>query len=267
MHKQYRRDLVLYQRNRHQTGEAMDFQKLTLKSQEAIAAAQELARRNGNPEIAPEHLTLALLDQELPRTLVERAGASAARAARAGRGGACAEAVRAGRRSSSRASRPRSRKVLDKAEEEMRRLEDEFVSTEHLLLALDVVPRDALAGGAAGGARRPARHVAESGGLLPGAREVRPRPDRAGRERQARPGDRPRRGDPPRHPGAVAPHQEQPGADRRARHRQDGDRRRPRAAHRRRRRPRRTEGQARVGARPRRRCSPARSTAASSRSG
>ena len=54
----------------------MDFQKLTIKSQEAVAAAQETARRSGNPEIHPEHLMLALLDQELPRTLVERAGSS-----------------------------------------------------------------------------------------------------------------------------------------------------------------------------------------------
>ena len=43
----------------------MDFNKLTIKSQEAVAAAQELARRRGNPEIYPEHLLLALLDQEL----------------------------------------------------------------------------------------------------------------------------------------------------------------------------------------------------------
>ena len=42
-----------------------------------------------------------------------------------------------------------------------------------------------------------------------------------GARRQDRPGDRPRRGDPPHHPGALAPHQEQPGADRRARRRQD----------------------------------------------
>ena len=40
----------------------MDFNKLTLKSQEAVAAAQELARRMGNPELYPEHLVLALLD-------------------------------------------------------------------------------------------------------------------------------------------------------------------------------------------------------------
>ena len=48
----------------------MDFNKLTLKSQEAVGAAQELARRMGNPELYPEHLVLALLDQELPQQLV-----------------------------------------------------------------------------------------------------------------------------------------------------------------------------------------------------
>ena len=42
----------------------MDFNKLTIKSGEAVAAAQELARRAGNPEVTPDHLTLALLDQE-----------------------------------------------------------------------------------------------------------------------------------------------------------------------------------------------------------
>ena len=43
----------------------MDFNKLTIKAQEAVAAAQELARRRANPEITPEHLLLALLDQEI----------------------------------------------------------------------------------------------------------------------------------------------------------------------------------------------------------
>jgi hypothetical protein len=33
----------------------MDFQKLTIKAQEAVAAAQELARRRGNRELYPEH--------------------------------------------------------------------------------------------------------------------------------------------------------------------------------------------------------------------
>ena len=59
----------------------MDFNKLTLRSQEAVAAAQELALRYGNPEIHPEHLLLALLDQELPQTLVADAAALRAQAA------------------------------------------------------------------------------------------------------------------------------------------------------------------------------------------
>ena len=53
----------------------MDFNKLTIKSGEAVAGAQELARSAGNPEVTRDHLTVALLEQELPRTLVERAGA------------------------------------------------------------------------------------------------------------------------------------------------------------------------------------------------
>src|SRR5689334_7246047 len=64
----------------------MDFNKLTLKSQEAVGAAQELARRMGNPEIYPEHLLLALLDQELPQQLVPDASALRAEAETALRG-------------------------------------------------------------------------------------------------------------------------------------------------------------------------------------
>jgi ATP-dependent Clp protease ATP-binding subunit ClpB len=119
----------------------MDFDRLTLKSQEAIAAAQELARRLGHPEIHPEHLVLALLDQELPRTLLGDRAADIRAEAEAG----------LGRKPSMQGApnlQPQSsgpfRKALDRAEEEMRKLEDEFISTEHLLLALDVVPRDEL---------------------------------------------------------------------------------------------------------------------------
>src|SRR6266568_8957127 len=42
----------------------MNFNKLTLKAQEAIAEGQNLARGAGNPELTPEHLLLALLRQE-----------------------------------------------------------------------------------------------------------------------------------------------------------------------------------------------------------
>jgi ATP-dependent Clp protease ATP-binding subunit ClpB len=122
----------------------MDFNKLTIKSQEAVAGAQELARRNGNPEVYPEHLTLALVDQELPRTLVERAGASVAELrAQAESALAGKPAVQGAAAQQPRVSTAFSR-VLDDAEQEMRKLEDEYVSTEHLLLALEVLPRDAL---------------------------------------------------------------------------------------------------------------------------
>jgi ATP-dependent Clp protease ATP-binding subunit ClpB len=117
----------------------MDFNKLTLKSQEAVAAAQELARRLGNPEVYPEHLLVALLDQELPRQLVPDPDALRAEAE---------ATLRAKPATQGAAQQPHVSaalaKVLDRASDEARRLEDDFVSTEHLLLALDVVPRDQL---------------------------------------------------------------------------------------------------------------------------
>jgi ATP-dependent Clp protease ATP-binding subunit ClpB len=120
----------------------MDFNKLTLKSQEAVAAAQELARRMGNPELTPDHLTIALLDQELPRTLVDAGyGAPELRAEAEAR--LRSQPTISGGNAQPQAS-PAFRRVLDRAFEEMRELGDEFASVEHLLLALDVVPREAL---------------------------------------------------------------------------------------------------------------------------
>src|SRR2546428_2903456 len=117
----------------------MDFNKLTLKSQEAVAAAQELARRRGNPELYPEHLLLALLDQELPQQLVPDAAALRAEAEATLRGKPSIQGAQQQPSVSAAFSR-----VLDAAADEAKRLEDDYVSTEHLLLALDVVPRDQL---------------------------------------------------------------------------------------------------------------------------
>jgi ATP-dependent Clp protease ATP-binding subunit ClpB len=117
----------------------MDFNKLTLKSQEAVGAAQELARRMGNPEVYPEHLLLALLDQELPQQLVDSASELRAEAETTLRGKPAIQ----GSQQQPTVSRAFA-EVLDRAFEEARRLQDEYVSTEHLLLALDVVPRDEL---------------------------------------------------------------------------------------------------------------------------
>jgi ATP-dependent Clp protease ATP-binding subunit ClpB len=117
----------------------MDFNKLTLKSQEAVAGAQELARRLGNPELYPEHLLLALLDQELPQQLVPDAASLRAQAEASLRGKPSIQGAQQQPNVSAAFSR-----VLDAAADEARRMEDDYVSTEHLLLALDVVPRDQL---------------------------------------------------------------------------------------------------------------------------
>ncbi len=112
----------------------MDFNKLTVKGQEAVATAQELARRRGNPEIYPEHLLLALLDQEL---FADWQGLRAD-----------AEQKLAGRPAATGAANVQPRisnsltQVLDRAEDEQARLEDDYVSTEHLFLALQPVPRE-----------------------------------------------------------------------------------------------------------------------------
>src|ERR1700751_5991780 len=117
----------------------MDFNKLTIKSSEAVAAAQELARRMGNPELYPEHLLLALLDQELPRELVPDADVLRAQAE-----ATLAQKPRIeGSQQQPNISTALS-KVLDRAFDEAKKLEDEYVAAQHLLLALDVVPRDQL---------------------------------------------------------------------------------------------------------------------------
>ena len=53
----------------------MDFNKLTIKSGEAVAAAQELARRAGNPELTRDHLRWRCSSRSCRATLLQRAGA------------------------------------------------------------------------------------------------------------------------------------------------------------------------------------------------
>src|SRR5262252_8010688 len=111
----------------------MDFNKLTIKSQEAVAAAQELARRRGNPEIYPEHLLLALLDQELFADWQQlRADGEAKLASRPSASG--------GQQLPQTSSA--FRQVLDRADRERAQLEDDFISSEHLFLALEPAPRE-----------------------------------------------------------------------------------------------------------------------------
>src|SRR4051794_8528537 len=110
----------------------MDFNKLTIKSQEAVAAAQDLARRRGNPEITREHLLLALLDQDL---FTDWQGLRAD----AERKLAALPTVQGGQQQPSPSAA--FSRALDAADKERARLGDDYVSTEHLFLALEPVPR------------------------------------------------------------------------------------------------------------------------------
>jgi ATP-dependent Clp protease ATP-binding subunit ClpB len=121
----------------------MDFQKLTVRAQEAIGGALDLARKRGNPEVYPEHLVATLLDQEFPRTLIERANASAALLRER-----AVERLEGMPSITGATQQPTVSQALlrlfDKADEERQRLQDDFVSVEHLILALGGVDRDAL---------------------------------------------------------------------------------------------------------------------------
>jgi ATP-dependent Clp protease ATP-binding subunit ClpB len=112
---------------------------LTQKTQEALHDAQTRALRDGHTEIDVEHVLLALLTQAdglVPR-LLERAGADpASLQAAVERSLATRPRVSgAGAGGEARMSRALAQ-LLDAAEQEMRRLKDEYVSVEHVVLAL-----------------------------------------------------------------------------------------------------------------------------------
>jgi ATP-dependent Clp protease ATP-binding subunit ClpB len=115
----------------------MNLNKLTVKAQEAISDAQNLARGAGNPELTPEHLLLSLLRQEdgivtpilnklglNPGTIEAEIAGEVAKYSKVG--GASAEPMIASS----------LRKVFDKAFEAATQFNDEYVSTEHFLLAI-----------------------------------------------------------------------------------------------------------------------------------
>src|SRR5207302_1963606 len=115
----------------------MNFNKLTVKAQEAVVEAQNLARGAGTPGVTPEHLLVALLRQEggivvpilnklglNPATIETEAAAEIAKFSRVG--GASAEPLISST----------LRKVFDTAFKSADDFKDEYVSTEHFLLAI-----------------------------------------------------------------------------------------------------------------------------------
>jgi ATP-dependent Clp protease ATP-binding subunit ClpB len=114
----------------------MRLDKFTVKAQEAIQEGQSLARRADNPNYEPEHLAAALLGQKdgTVEPILRKIGVDPKLfAARLG------EALQKLPRMQGGESAMLSQRLLktfDKAEDEAKGLKDEFVSSEHLLLAL-----------------------------------------------------------------------------------------------------------------------------------
>ncbi len=115
----------------------MNADKLTVKAAEALQAAQSQAMQQGNPEITPEHLLLALVTQEdgIVPPILQALGVSPS--AVAGRLKAALDRLP---RATGATQPPHLARVLlmalDAAEAEARRLGDEYTSTEHLLLGI-----------------------------------------------------------------------------------------------------------------------------------
>jgi ATP-dependent Clp protease ATP-binding subunit ClpB len=123
----------------------MKIDKFTVKAQEALQEAQAVARRRDHQEILPEHILASLLAEKdgFVVPLLQRIGADPklvqgrledelkkVAQVHGGEGGHLAQ---------------RTLKVLDAAEDEAKKLKDEYVSTEHILLALAGEKRGAAA--------------------------------------------------------------------------------------------------------------------------
>src|SRR5437868_3769464 len=110
-------------------------ERLTVKAGEALNESVNLARRNGNPIVYDIHLLGALLDQEesIVVPILQKLGASVA----ALRERVQREMSRYPKQSDAQPNLSRElNQVFDRAEDEAKKLNDEYVSTEHLLVAL-----------------------------------------------------------------------------------------------------------------------------------
>ena len=116
----------------------MDFSKFTLKAQQALKAAQDLASEHNQQEIAPAHLLLVLLDQEegLTRPILQKLsvdpGEVKSRALEVV--SKIPKVYGAGPQSAYLS--PLLNKILNTAWDEAKKLKDEYLSVEHLLLAM-----------------------------------------------------------------------------------------------------------------------------------
>ena len=112
------------------------FDKFTIKAQEAVQAAVELAANRGNPQVTPVHLIQALLAERegIVRPLLEKIGTDRGHLERIVE----AELSHLPKVSGGAQPQPDQEliKVFEAATTESHQMKDEFVSTDHLLLAL-----------------------------------------------------------------------------------------------------------------------------------
>ncbi|RLB16851.1 MAG: type VI secretion system ATPase TssH, partial [Deltaproteobacteria bacterium] len=116
----------------------MRFDKFTLKAQEAIQASQQVAERFGNQQIEPEHIVRAILDQKegvIP-PLLGKIGASQAQLIEALEAALDKLPKVSGATAGQLYISPRTKNVLDNAFSEAEQMKDEYVSLEHILLAV-----------------------------------------------------------------------------------------------------------------------------------
>ncbi|HEV2275437.1 MAG TPA: ATP-dependent chaperone ClpB [Acidobacteriaceae bacterium] len=122
---------------------AIRWEKLTLKSQEAIQRASSLASENGNPELLPMHLLTALLEdaEGVIVPILQKIGASTEQIlTRANQ--AIDTLPKVSGASAQPALSSALQKLVDQAFKEAQNFKDEYVSTEHLLLALSQSKND-----------------------------------------------------------------------------------------------------------------------------
>src|SRR5947208_1659476 len=147
----------------------MNPDRFTIKTREAITAAQSLAEERRHPQVTPEHLLAALLEQSetVVAPLLRKVGADAAGVRR--ENNAALDALPTlGQGPESTGPSDALGQVLRAADRERRDLKDDYVSVEHLLLSLSAH------GSKAGEALR--AHGARRESLLEGLEEVRSAP-------------------------------------------------------------------------------------------
>ena len=137
---------------------AIRWDKLTLKSQEAVQKASELAAENGNPELLPIHLLAALLEDKegIVVPTLRRVGAQPEKLL----SNVVAEIGRMPKVSGESAQPNMSsamQKAIDQAFKQADNFKDEYVSAEHLLLALSHLGND------------PAQRLLKAAGATPDA--------------------------------------------------------------------------------------------------